>query len=185
MIDVAVDYVRKEVRDYLGVADGDVITGHIPLLSEDTNASGLYLSLVDLREETTLRNEDHAHVTRTGQVRYEQPPVHLNLYLLFAFEFGSYDTSLLRLSETVELFQSKRYFTAENETSANPFPAGLERLVFDFHNLSFEQMNHLWGVLGGRYLPSVLYQVRLVRIQRDQSIAGPGIRRIRMDTSVL
>jgi hypothetical protein len=35
--------------------------------------------------------------------------------------------------------------------------------------MNFEQMNHLWGILGGKYIPSVLYKLRLIPIQESPS----------------
>ena len=76
---------------------------------------------------------------------------------------------------------AKRMFSAEND-STGTFPSSIDRLVFDLHNLSFEQLNHLWSVLGGTYVPSVLYKVRLVKIQADNTLDAPPIRTIKVDT---
>jgi hypothetical protein len=32
------------------------------------------------------------------------------------------------------------------------------------YTLTFEQINHLWGSLGGRQIPFVMYKVRMVAI---------------------
>ena len=180
MIHDAVEYIRKEVRDYLAVTDEEVVAANPHVLKEQENASGAYIGLVRVEEEPSLRNTEH-HVRAGGTTRYQEPAVFLNLYLLFGFEFESYDASLMRLSQTIELFQSKRVFSADNDTVSNPFPTDLEKLVFDFHNLNFEQLNHLWGVLGGAYFPSVLYKVRLVKIRSDADMPAPEITSIRMD----
>ena len=53
---------------------------------------------------------------------------------LFAFDFAKYETGLAHLSKTIELFQSRRWFSGENSTAANPFPPELEKLCsLDFH----------------------------------------------------
>lgn len=181
MIDDAIAYIRRELVGYLGVVDTDVITGNVHALKEDNATRGLYVSVVNLEEEPTLRNTSHA-VRQNGIVHYQEPPVHLNLYVLFAADFGNYGASLLRLSQTVELFQGKRVFDAATAAAGNPFPATLEKLIFDYHNLNLEQLNHLWGVLGGAYFPSAVYKVRLVRIQRQLSVAGPEITTIQVET---
>jgi hypothetical protein len=181
MIDDAVSYIRREVVQHLGVADTDVIAGNVHTLKDDSSVRGLYVSVANLEQESTLRNTPHA-IRRNGAIHYQEPPVHLNLYLLFTADFGNYLASLLRLSQTIELFQSKRVFEASNAAAGNPFPSTLEKLVFDYHNLNFEQLNHLWGVLGGAYFPSAVYKVRLVRIQRDVTVAGPEITTIQLDT---
>jgi uncharacterized protein DUF4255 len=181
MIDDAVAYIRREVVQHLGVADTDVIAGNVHTLKDDSSVRGLYVSVANLEQEPTLRNTPHA-IRQNGAVHYQEPPVHLNLYLLFTADFGNYLASLLRLSQTIELFQSKRVFEAGNAGAGNPFPPTLEKLVFDYYNLNLEQLNHLWGVLGGAYFPSAVYKVRLVRIQRDVRVAGPEITTVQLDT---
>lgn len=183
MINEAVEYLRREVVDYLGVPTGEVISGPIHALREDTNNRGLYLSVVDLALETTLRNQPHT-LRQNNSVRYQEPPVHLNLFLLFAADYAVYDTSLLRLSQTIERFQSKPRYDASSESLTNPFPPSLDKLILDFCTLTFEQLNDLWGILGGAHLPSVLYKVRMVQVQRDETRAGPEITTIRVETGI-
>jgi Pvc16 N-terminal domain len=183
MINEAIEYIRREIRVVLGVDDTEVIAGNVHELKDSNNIRGLYLSLVNLEEESTLKNNNH-YLRQNNDVRYQQPAIYLNLFLLFSFNFENYGTSLLRLSQVIELFQSKPVFIAENETVNNPFPSTLEKLIFDFYNLNFEQLNHLWGILGGTYFPSVLYKVRLVKIQRDESIEAPEIITIQVNTTL-
>ena len=183
MIDDAVAFIRKEVVRHLSVADEEVIVESASKLIEENNKSGAYISVVNIQEETVLRNTPHVE-KRLGQTHYIEPPVHLNLFLLFAFEFQAYDTSLVHLSKTIELFQSKRWFAAANQHATNPFPASLEKLVFEMEKLDFEQLNNLWGVLGGGYFPSVVYKVRLVKVQSADTQAAPEITTIQLDTVV-
>jgi hypothetical protein len=185
VISDAIEFVRKEVRDHLGVADDEVIINSARKLVEEANPPGAYISLVNVQEETALRNTPHVE-RQAGQTKYVEPPVHLNLYLLFAFEFLTYASSLVHLSKTVELFQTKRWFSADTQSAAgaNAFPATLEKLVFDLVNMDFEELNNLWGVLGGAYFPSVVYKVRLVKVQFDAATAAPEITTIELDTVV-
>ncbi len=37
------------------------------------------------------------------------------------------------------------------------------------HTPGFEKMNHLWGYLGAKYLPSVMYKVRMITIQEARA----------------
>jgi hypothetical protein len=179
MINDAVEYIRKEVRAHLGIDDSEAIIDNVHVMKEENNANGVFISIVNVKEETTLKNGDH-YVRENNQVRYKEPPIYLNLYLLFAYRFEDYGQSLLRLSQTVELFQSRRVFSADNDVPANPFPANLEKLIFDFVNLNFEELNHLWGVLGGAYFPSVLYKVRMVKVQRNVTSEASEITSIQL-----
>jgi hypothetical protein len=183
MIKDATEYIMKELKEFIPLTDGDLLPGHIHELKENNTVHGIYISLVNLEEEKTLVNEPH-YVREKGLTRYKEPPLYLNLYLLFAFNFQDYGTSLRRLSETVKLFQSKRVFSAENQTATNPFPKTLEKIIFDIYNLDFEKLNHLWGVLGCAYFPSVLYKVRLLKVQHDDSVKGPEITTIQVETLV-
>ncbi|RCU50552.1 DUF4255 domain-containing protein [Corallincola holothuriorum] len=183
MIADALEYIRREVREYLSLADTEVTLGHAHEL-KDIGSAGVRLTLVSLAEESALRNQSHT-VRTLNSFEYQQPPVLLNLFLLISFDFSQYETSLLRLSQTVERFQSQRYFDHNNASDPNLWPAGLERLVFDLHNVGFEQLNQLWGVLGGSYYPSILYKVRLVKIQAQESVSGPEITSMQVNTRLI
>ena len=43
----------------------------------------------------------------------------------------------------------------------------------DLLSLGFEEINHLWGSLGGKQLPSAVYRGRLVTL-RDRRTLGTG-----------
>jgi hypothetical protein len=174
MLVPALEYVSKTLEKYIGDANVDVAINSARKLADQGNPAGIVISLINVQEETALKNTPN--VRRTGpRTEYVEPPVHLNLYLLFAFDFAKYDTSLAHLAKTIELFQSRRWFSAENSSAANPFPAELEKLSFEMVNLSFEELNNLWSVLGGTYLPSAVYKVRLVKVEAGARIAAPEI----------
>lgn len=162
------------LEKYIGDANVDVSINSARKLADQGNPAGIVISLINVQEETALRNT--TNVRRVGlKTEYIEPPVFLNLYLLFAFDFAKYETSLTHLSKTIELFQSRRWFSAENTTPANAFPAEIEKLTFEMVNLGFEELNNLWSVLGGTYLPSAVYKVRLVRVQGTDAIHAPEI----------
>lgn len=174
MLVPALEYLRKTLEKHIGDANVDISIASARKLAEQGNPAGIVISLISIQEETALKNTPN--VRRTGpRTEYVEPPVYLNLYLLFAFDFAKYDTSLAHLAKTIELFQSRRWFSAENSSGANPFPAELEKLSFEMVNLSFEESNNLWSVLGGTYLPSVVYKVRLVKVEAGDRIEAPEI----------
>ena len=55
------------------------------------------------------------------------------------------------------------------------------RLHPELYTLTFEQINHLWGSLGGKQSPFVMYKVRLVKIQSSIAEEGPVIEAIVSD----
>jgi Pvc16 N-terminal domain len=182
MIHEALAYIRRELRDRLPVADAEVMIESARVLASQNNAQGAYITLVNVEEEPALRNLPT--VERIGgALQRQEPPIHLNIYLLFSFEFQTYETSLLHLSNTIGLFQEKRVYTAGTASVTNLFPAGLEKLIFELHNTNFEALNNLWGVMGGAYFPSVIYKVRMVRIQAAQQGPADEITTIALNTA--
>lgn len=150
------------------------------VLANQGNPEGAYITLVNVEEEPTLRNAPV--IERDGAtLQRREPPVNLNLYLLFSFEFQTYEASLLQLSNTIGLFQEKRLYNAANASAINPFPAGLLRLRFEIFNMSFEALNNLWGVMGGAYFPSIVYKVSIVSIAADQPVGADEIMTIAFD----
>ena len=45
------------------------------------------------------------------------------------------------------------------------------RLVLELYTLTFEQINYLWGSLGGKQMPFALYKLRLVEVEADRTRA--------------
>lgn len=182
MIKHALEYISEELAFALGLDISDVILDNIQKIQEK-QAQGLVISLLNVEEESTLKNTPH-YIRKNNQLLYKEPPVYLNLNTLLAFEFEDYGTSLQRIAETVDFFQSKKWFTAENERAANPFPAELHKLILDLQQMNFEQLNHIWSISGGAHFPSLLYKIRLVKIQPQDEIEGPEIDTIQLDTGL-
>ncbi|RZL40175.1 MAG: DUF4255 domain-containing protein [Rubrivivax sp.] len=104
------------------------------------------------------------------------PPLHLNLLLMFAANYGgtTYPEALKLIGSTIACFQATPVLDAQNSPGLDP---RLDRLVLAMESLSLQEMANLWGVLGGRYLPSVLYRVRLLTIDARQADAQqPAVR---------
>jgi hypothetical protein len=87
----------------------------------------------------------------------------LELVVLFSFRFPSYKTSLMHLSRTMQLFHMKPSYTAADSHPDNPFPPGLESILFTLCPLEFGALKDLWGMLGGAQVPSVAYNLRMVQ----------------------
>ena len=106
----------------------------------------------------------HRRNAVTGKLEYVNPPVFLNLHVLFTINTPNYETALTYLSRVIGFFQHQRVF---NEVNAEvPADVSLETFHFNVSMLSptLEELNHLWGVLGGKMLPSVLYKFQVQEI---------------------
>ena len=126
----------------------------------------LIISLVNIEEEKTLKNTSQKVPNGMGGYDYQEPPIFLNLYVLFSANFDIYTVSLRRINQVIAFFQKQKVFKGIDEPMLAA--ANIETLIFDIYSLSFEQMNHLWAVLGGKYTPSILYKVRLIQVQNAE-----------------
>lgn len=182
MIAKALNLILHELNQFIPpVAGPEVVLGNIALHEspdQDELTNKLVICLVNVEEESTLKNKRH-YIVQPPDVTYRNPPVNLNLYLLFSANYTTikdpYQTSLERLSQVISFFQGKNTFTLANSPGAGlPEDEGLRnlRLVFELYTLTFEQINYLWGSLGGKQMPFVMYKARLVTIDTKRPLGG-------------
>jgi len=160
-----------------------VSIGNIARIAESDNSGGgsngnssrAVLSLVNLEEDRISKNPQNFIRTADG-IAYRNPKLHFNLYALFAVTASTYATALQTLSLIIQCFQSDYVFSVENYPSLD---TSLDKLQLELTTLNFEQINHLWSTLGGKYYPSVLYKVKLIGIlDEEHQIGGDLIREI-------
>jgi len=104
------------------------------------------------------------------------PPLNLNLLVMFAANYGgtTYAEALKLIASTIACFQATPVLDPQNSPGLDP---RLDKLSLSLESLGLQEMATLWGVLGGRYLPSVLYRVRLLTIDARQPDAQmPSVR---------
>lgn len=184
MINESLKFLAEEVNRYLNfkipnptLTQPRLVVSNIAVAG-DSNASvepkvddRAVLTLVNVEEDKVAKQQEHYSKTDSSTV-YKNPPLYLNFYILFAMNRTSYSDSLRFLGHIIQFFQHQFVFTP---TSHPGLDAKIQRIVVDLHNMSFEQTNHLWSVLGGKYYPSVMYKVRQVTINEDAVISESGL----------
>lgn len=184
MIDEAIKFIEKELNGFFrfrfgsiedkAVASALVNQDGTPALREENR---VVIMLVDLQEEGILKNSGIPHSLRNGGFVKSPLPVHLNLYLLFGSSFspGNYHESLRYLSEVIRFFQTRTVFDRSG------FPAlqqtAIDKLVFEMYHPDYQARNNLWSTIGAKYIPSVIYKVKMLTIREDspgQEIPGIG-----------
>lgn len=190
MIYQALKLIATELNTYLDslteATDDLVVLGNIAMIESKMEAGGggggaapledkVLLTLVNIQEENTLKNLPAQRLDSFArQTEYKNPAINLNLYILFSVTSSNYQNALLYLSRIISFFQGKRIFTNQNTPlpSATPSIEDMEnfRLIMDLYSPNFEETNYLWGTLGGKQFPSVLYKVRLVEIEREDLV---------------
>ena len=143
--------------------DINAVAGSISEMGSGNNADkDIIISLINVEENRISR--DPVHFARVGtSLLLKNPAVHLNLTLMFTAlrSETAYGTALQNLQRVIQFFQSKYVFDHANTAELDP---GIEKLILEMITISFEQLNQLWAVLGGKYLPSVIYRMRMITI---------------------
>jgi hypothetical protein len=167
VIDKALSVLNGQLNAFLntrfGPSGNDLVAlGPVPDANKETPpAQPLTLSLGRIEEERVVKTQT-ATRKRDSVIEDIQPDIKLNLFLLASSHGNSYSDALRFLSATVLFFQSRPAFDQTNCPGLDP---AIEKLLVELYSQSFEEQNHLWGSLSLRYVPSVLYRVRLLIIQ--------------------
>ncbi len=122
-------------------------------------------SLVNIEEETTLKSSYGASSSSGGYV-VGAGDIHMNLTILFSalFQGKNYVEALKFLSGVIYFFQSKPVFTSSNTPGLS---SNIEKVVFDIANISYHDMNAIFSMMGAKYMPSVVYRVRMLTFSSD------------------
>ncbi|GAB2577791.1 Pvc16 family protein [Spirosoma areae] len=176
MIDVAIDQITAQMNDYLasfGDNFGLVLPADVARHERQADAPGvdsledhIILTLINVEEENTLRNNYPVQQIGSSFVT-QSPTLFLNLYLLFSANFVQYKEALKRIGYVIQFFQVNKRIAMNDPAAGLPYD-----VYFTMHNIGFENLNNLWTVLGGKYMPSVLYKARLVAVQETPPAGG-------------
>ena len=195
MIRAAVDLLVNQLNQYVQVnTTGDpVVSGNISFLESESGSPGgtvdsdrIVVSLVNVEEEGALKNGYNVRTIGASQF-YENRPVFLNLFLLYSAHYSDYPTALDALAQVIEYFQANKTFNFQRTPPETGFPSDPRtqelQVHLDLHTLTFQEINDLWGSLGGKQVPFVMYKARLlpIRARVPQEEAQP-IRRIDLDS---
>lgn len=181
MINETLKFISDEVNSYLSLklginTDPRLILGNVSKAMDNdvpgvnSLANRAILSLVNVEEDRVAKQQENYTKTDSGII-YKNPPTYINLYILFAVNRTEYTDSLKWLAYIIQFFQYQNVFTPISHPSLDE---KIEKLIVDLYTLNFEQINHLWSTMGGKYIPSVLYKVRQITINEDAVVSGGG-----------
>jgi hypothetical protein len=174
-------FLSEEVNKYLSLkmgmlAEPRLKIGNVSLALDNTLvgdnslAGKAILSLVNVEEDKVAKQQENYSRTDSSTV-YKSPPLYLNMYILFSINKPEYDDCLKWLGHIMQFFQHQQVFTPVTHPNLDP---KIPRIVVDLFSLNFEQVNHLWSTLGGKYMPSVLYKIRQVSVDENLTISESG-----------
>lgn len=192
MIYETLEILINQINTYLSTKpndDSELVLENIAKQDDATVAKlkdRVVVTLLNMEEEVTLKNIPNTSF-KNGKTIYKNNKINLNLYILFASNRTAYNKALISINNIVEFFHSKKVFTQKNTpfTSSNSLFDNLKEFKFtvELYTPTFEQLNYIWGTLGGKSVPSLLYKVSLIEIASDTiNETGPVITNISANT---
>jgi len=164
MIDNVLNSIVSKLNEYLNnrfSQSQDLV--RLSALSELDEESG---SSLKNRLILSLANIEHERFGQKSLPRMGGKPINVYLYIIIAANFPSatYQEGIRLLSAVMSCFQYMPVLTAQNTPDLD---SNVEKLVLEIMNLNMQELSQLWGVHGGKYLPSVMYKIRTVRIEEE------------------
>jgi hypothetical protein len=163
------DVLDQFLRNRFGLDESNVLmnnlieaNGSIPQI----NQNKIVLSLINVEQETLKKFYGRTKMLAGGNFADVNPSERFNLDLLISSNFDDYTETLRFLDAVILFFQVHSYLDAN---TSSIIPAGLSRLEFDIEKINYVQMQGLWTAMGAKYLPSVVYKMRLVTFQGNEA----------------
>jgi len=163
------DFLNHEIKMAYGIDENRVVLSS--LISPDGTISDsienkIVISVVNLEHETIVKSLNNYVSGDNNTFGKLAPPVYLNVYLLISANYNSanYIEALKMLSSVIGVFQANTYFTKERNPNMQ---LPLEKLTFEIFNLPINDLSHIWSGIGAKYVPSILYKVRMITIKED------------------
>lgn len=164
MIYEALTCLSEEINEYfrnkLKISDDRVVLSGI--INQDGTVAiqgenKVLLTLINIEKEPVSRINN----TSLKAMGNTSPPTSVNLYILFSayFSANNYAESLRFISFIIAFLQEKNVFTSANTPRLDD---AIERLSVEMESVGSEKLNNIWATLGAKYMPSVLYKVRML-----------------------
>jgi hypothetical protein len=173
MIDAAINHIADHLNQYLkrsfDLNEDVVVISNI--LEQDGTISPnvenkLVLFLINVEKDTTPFRSSKGNLSGLNRSIVTYPPIYLNLYLMVAGHFNgkNYPEALKFLSNAIIFFQRCPVLDHDNTPAMD---SRIEKLVLEIENLNIKDLSTLWSAITGKYLPSIIYKVRMVTIDSD------------------
>ena len=177
MIQAAINHLATQLNAYLKRTNNlmeDIVVVS-SLLEADGSAAAhannkLILFLTNIEKDTVPQRASQRVAGSDGRGIASSQPLYLNLYIMLAANFSgaNYAESLKFISKAISYFQIHSIFDRQ---SSPDMDARIDRLVLDIENLNIQDLSNMWGLFGGKYLPSVYYRVRMISLTPDNIVA--------------
>lgn len=127
----------------------------------------IVMTLANLEMDKSQSNIGGYTKTSRGHFQKYHPPVNINMTVLFSAYFTSenYLEGLKFITSVIAFFQSRAgLFSTQNTPAINGL---VERLQAELITMETRDLGNFWGIMGSKYLPSVVYKIKTIPIQHE------------------
>lgn len=164
----------------------------------DMSKSPIILSIVNIEEDRTLKNQS-VYLKETNDntniSRFKNPTQHLIFSILFSSylqESKFYLNGIEKLNLVINYFQQNNTFYYKKDDSELIYyldfmskteveKLNYSKITFETVSLNMEQLNQMWSYLGSKYMPSILFKMRLYPVQVDTVIKEEVIKEVKIN----
>ena len=121
--------------------------------------------------------------TRPGKFAKMNPPLSLQLHFVLGVYYSAENIQegLNVLTVAMQVLEGKQVWNTQNTPG---LPSEILKITTELCSLTFEQVNHLWGSLGGKQMPNAVYKMRVLLTDEQSVIAEiPTIERLDVEKS--
>ncbi|MDR3705687.1 MAG: DUF4255 domain-containing protein [Paludibacteraceae bacterium] len=174
MIYSALNIIVSKINDYLKLrfSSNSNYLELCNLLDQDgslaiVDSNKIIATLINIERETAFGINHQILPNNNGKHALTNPPVYINLYILFTSVYTgkNYSEGLKFISSIIEYLQANLVFDHANTPQLGP---KIEKLTFEIVNLDIQNLSQLWGAIGGKYMPSILYKIRMLSFDQGQ-----------------
>jgi len=178
MLSTTLSFLADEINGFIGNKDFRYRGKTVAIVSDLVDAKGepvytkliteqgdnLVITLINIEEETVGKSQAATYRKPDESIELLNPDIKINAYIMITgvsnmTDAQRYLNSLRVLSYATGFFQYKNVFDKVNSPT---LPDGVEKLIAEMVSLTFEQQNHIWGALGAKYQPSVMFKIRML-----------------------
>lgn len=190
MIQQILPIIVEELNDYLkskfnAIEDKAVLSNIIDqdgsLAVEGSNK--IIATLVYIDRDNTLKSGPSSQLSGNKYLEFA-PPVQINLTIMFSalFNKNHYVEALKYISGVIYFFQNKPLFTAQNTPKLGK---SVDKLYFDLISLTPNDLMNIYSMLGAKYMPSVVYKIKILTFSQDNIVAElPAVRGMDLDSRI-
>jgi hypothetical protein len=168
-------FLAKEISDFTGnnIPVENFVWSNI--INQDGSVAiplpSVAITLVKIEKETVTNKSNTIY--KDGQYGVTMPALTVNLYIQFAVYNQDYAETLKQIGHVLSYFQSHPVLTTQNTPALAG--SGVDKLTFEMVNYTHQDLSNLWSQLGAKYLPSVVYKMRMIIIDEYTPVLNAPI----------